>query len=231
MKYLTICLSFLALAPAILSAQTSAESELQRLITAYNALDQYHFRLRYDFFSQGQPNAAESKTGISILKNGVKYLKIDQLESIVTIDQVLVVNREERYVILDKSANYPQYASQDIQSTLRQIQQQKVRVNMQAIGSLKSLQVFEPGGMTPICEIQYNAAFQIEKLIMPVQEEDPEQTAGVAFKQLGRLVVSIEQLPVTDIPLKINTVVSSIAGGYRLTKAFQKFQFYNMIQS
>lgn len=221
--------AFIGLFLTVIGFAQSAKVELEKLLNNYQSQQEYHYRLNFAFYAEGKTKAIETMSGISLMKSGKKYYKIDNLESIISDALIVVVNSSEQYVILDKIENYEQYSGGDLQSILKNIETSGYELQFQESGANKRLILIAPGSASPVYEIFYNASYVINKIILNINSEDSEELLGTPTGA-SKMEISIESLPAAAPPKQVSSVVVKSSDSYQLTKTYQKFKFHNLLK-
>jgi hypothetical protein len=223
----TLIISLSLLLYCISYAQT-ASSEMQQLIKVYQQKTEYNYALRFDFFGENDTNPKETMNGQSTAKGGRVYYKLGTLESVKEKGLVVVIDHEDKYVLIDK-VDAPEIGTNPNPSALLE--------NMTKRGLIlkfehtndgkKIIKGYGENGTTLLSAIIYDSNYNIEKMITYYDKEYSNYLTNDE-NDASRMEVSVGILPPSDPPLKMASIVK-LGKEYQLTANYHKYQFYNQL--
>jgi hypothetical protein len=144
-------------------------------------------------------------------------------------NQILVINHDDNYVLLDNSDSELATAMQDPKDILDGIQKSGQRLIVEQIGDgKKKLTAYAEDGTTPMASLIYTSAYNLEKIITQYGKEYSGYLTGDESENT-RLEVSITSLAPVELPLKFNNVLGASIP-YKLSANYQRYQFFNRLE-
>jgi hypothetical protein len=210
--------------------QEDGRKVLQQLIQKYDDLKEYNCRLEYAFFTENGNSPVETMTGTSAAWKDRTYFKIGKMETLQQDGLMLVLQHEEKYMILDKSSNYRQYSSASTGNILAQMAETGYSMALQTDETRnKRLNIYASGGSDPVYALVYDDDMNILTIVVYYGEDLSAEWVDDDVKA-SRLEIRIERLPPTPLPLEIKQMVIKTKDGYQPVAKWRSYAFHNLIE-
>lgn len=227
MKY-TILFYIAALIPLVGEAQ-DARTVLEQISKKHDSKQGYYYKLRYAFFAEGQKEPLETMEGISCASKGRIYYKAGPLETLREEGLIVVLQHEDKYLLIGKSGHYAQYGGGSPSDMLGQLATagHSIRVEKTSDGQ-QQLSVYAPQNGALQYALVYDAALNVRRIVVYYDEENSIELAGEDIKA-SRLEVALESVPDGKPPLELARVVIKKNGAYQPMAAYKGYQFQNLL--
>jgi hypothetical protein len=227
-KKILLCIAALCFLLPLSGGAQDARKALEQLAKKYDGQKNYHYRLRYDFFADGQTAPAETMDGVASAWKGKVYHKTGKMETLRAEGLIAVIDHENKYVILDKSDRYAQHEANSVQAILDKLETTGQKLTLESLPEGKNrLNVYAEGAVKPAYALLYKTGYIIEKITMYLDGEEAAELAGEAIKA-GRFELVLEERSPGPLPLELASVVTKKSGAYKVTPAYQHYLFHNL---